>query len=445
MSAARGTRSAAAAVLLFVASPAAFVAVLLWTRSRAPLPGDPETFWDEAARREIQAIVERRYVEPIDDAAARRLFDRAMSGYVEGLDPFSRYFPADERKALEQETSGAFGGIGVLVQSVPGGLRVTGVRIGGPADAAGVEPGDVVESVDGAAISGRDLGRTLDLVKGAPGTEVVLAVRRGDAAPLDVRVERAVVPFDSVPGVRLVPGDPPVGYVRIEQFTDRTAEDARAAVDGLLRDGAGAVVLDLRRNLGGVVRTAVETAGLFLPEGALVCVTRRRDGNETHAAKPPAGAAPAAFQMSVPLAVLVDETTASASEILAGALQDHGRAVLVGERTFGKFLVQSLVDAPSSGGVVRLTTSRYVTPRGRSNARDESNALSGGLLPDIRVPLRSDAARESVRLALDALAGPEWRTLPREGPEPRDPQFEAALALLRGGRPPGEPVSRRPL
>jgi len=429
------------AALLFVVSPAAFVAVLLWTRSRATHPGEPELFWDEAARREVQAIVERRYVDPLDDEDARRLFHEAMSGYVSGLDPFSRWFPPSERRALEQETSGAFGGVGVLVQSVPEGLRVTGVRRGGPAESAGIEPGDLVLAADGVSLTGRTLDAMLAAVKGAPDTEVVLSVRSGTADPRDVRVVRAVVPFDSVPGVRLLAGTPAVGYVRIEQFTDRTGADARAAVTGLLREGAAALVLDLRRNLGGVVRAAVETAGLFLPEDTVVCVTRRREGPETHAVPRSDGAAPAA---AVPLVVLVDETTASASEILAGALQDHGRALLVGERTFGKFLVQSLVEAPSSGGVVRLTTSRYETPRGRSHARDEFQPVRGGLLPDVRVPLRGDAERDSVGAALGALAGPEWRTLPRDGPEPRDPQLEAALELLRGALPPSEPVPRRP-
>lgn len=426
-------------IALFVASPAAFVATLLWVERRTGAAAEPQLFWDDAARREIQGIVESRYVEPLHDRDARELFDAAMEGYVGGLDPFSAYVPPSERRTLDRETKGSFGGIGVIVASVPRGLRVSAVRRGGPAHAAGVAPGDVIERVDGASLTGRDFAVRVAAIQGDPGTEAVLTLARGDGPAHDVRVVRALVPVDTVPGVAVLPGAVPVGYVRIEQFSEGTGAAAREAVASLLRSGARAMVLDLRGNLGGVVTAAVEVAGLFLPDDAAVCVTRRRTGASTYRTERPAGPVPD----GLPVVVLVDEGTASASEILAGALQDHGRAVLAGERTYGKFLVQTLVEAGASGGVVRLTTSRYETPRGRSHPRDPSRGLLGGLLPDVRVPLRSDVEREAVAASLARLTGPDWDALPYDGPALRDPQLEAALALLRGGGPPAEPVARR--
>jgi carboxyl-terminal processing protease len=425
---------------LLLVSPLVLAGALLWARRFVSTPPEPTLPWDDDVRREVQAIVEQRYVEPIDGPQARRLFHAALQGYVSHLDPFSRYVPPEDRKRVEEEANGTFGGIGVLARPGEGGLRITAVREDSPADRAGLEPGDVLESVGGEALSGRDLAQMFAMIRGEPGTSIEVSVVHGGAARR-VTIERALVPSDTVRSVRLLPGDPPVGYVRVEQFADTTAGEVRDALNSLVDGGARGVVLDLRENLGGVVRAAVDVASLFLPPGSTVCVVRRREGGVVDVTERPDGFDP----VELPLAVLVDEGTASASEILAGALQDHGRAVLVGERTWGKFLVQTLVETRSDGGVVRLTTARYETPRGRSAPRDEARGLMGGLLPDVRAPELSDAQRSLLRAEFDRQSGPRWRTLPGSDPEPGGQALAAALRLLRGGLPPSEPVPSRAL
>ncbi|MCG3134898.1 MAG: putative CtpA-like serine protease [Planctomycetes bacterium] len=438
------SRSAAAAaargacVIAVLGACIASLVVLHRGRTGADAGGLP---WDDSLRREVQSIVSRRYVDKVDEARARRLFDDAMRGYVASLDPYSRFYPASERRDLDQRTSGSFGGIGVMLGAVPGGLRVNAVRKGGPADRAGIAPGDVIERVGGHGVEELGFDGAVAAVKGPVGTTATL-VLRGSPAPRTVEVARADVPADTVPGVRLLAGDPPVGYVRIEQFTDGTGRDARAAFEDLAARGAAAFVLDLRQNLGGVVRAAEAVASIFLPPDTVVCVTRRRDGSEIHRTKPADGAPLLVGGSLPPLVALVDEQSASASEILAGALQDHGRALLVGERTYGKFFVQSLVETSSGGAVVGLTTSRHETPLGRSGGRDGSGE-PGGLLPDVRVPIGGDGDRDLLRAVFGRQAGPAWVLHRREAQEPPpDRQLAAALSLLRGGLPPAEPVVR---
>jgi carboxyl-terminal processing protease len=428
--------SRAARIAYLLVSPAVFLGALLLARRHLDAPGEPTLHWDDALRRQVQAVVETRYVDPLDEERSRRLFDAALQGYVGALDPFSSYVPPDEKERVEQELQGVLGGIGVRAAPVPGGIRVTAVREGAPADRAGIAPADVIESVGGQAVSGRDFEQMVALIRGAPGSRIELVVAR-EGVRRTVEVERAEVPVDTVPSVRLLSGSPAVGYVRIEQFSDGTPDDARAAFDRLRADGAQALVLDLRQNLGGSVSAAVKVAALFVESGATVCVVRRREGGDVHRARPVDGAPPS----GLPLAVLVDESTASASEILAGALQDHGRAVLVGGRTWGKFLTQTLVET-EGGAIVKLTTGRHETPRGRSAPRREDDDPAGGLVPDVRVAT-TPQERRALYDEFGRQTGLSWRTLPRDGADPADPALRTALDLLRGGRPPAEKVASR--
>lgn len=423
-----------------VVSPLAFALALFLVRRFVQSPGDPDTYWDDGLRREVQAVVQNRYVDPIDEREARRLFEGALQGYVASLDPYSRYVPPEEKGRVDEETQGVFGGIGIRALAVPGGLRVSAVRDDAPAHRAGLLPGDVLEVADGTPLAGRDLDDMLTLIRGVPGTHVVLSVRRTDEL-LTVDVVRGEVPTDTVQSVRMLPGEPAVGYLRVEQFADTTAVEVRDAVARLVRDGAKAFVLDLRQNLGGVVTAADGVAGMFLPEGTPVCIARRRDpsAGQIHVATPPDGGT----AVAAPLVVLVDESTASASEILAGALQDHGRAVLVGERTWGKFLVQSLVPV-GEDSLVRITTARYETPRGRSAPRTEADAFSSGLAPDVHVPVLSRTERARLYASLARQLGPRWRGAPPEEETPvEDRALDVAAALLRGAPPPAETVEPR--
>jgi carboxyl-terminal processing protease len=416
------------------------LAVLWFAVSRVRFVG-PELYWDDEVRSEVQEIVADRYLEPLDAAAEQELFDASMRAYVGTLDPFSRYFTPTERRELDEDTTGSFAGVGVQVQLGETGLLVSAVYRGGPADIAGLEPGDVVTHADGTDITQMALDESILRVKGDEGTDVVLTVLRGDDAPQDFVVTRGIVGLDTVPAVHLLPGRdgaPGVAYVRVAQFSETTPDEVRAALAELVdAGGASSIVLDLRQNLGGVVSAAVDLAALFLPEGELVCVTRARDGARRYSIEREDGEASPLYDQ--PLVVLVDGGSASASEILAGALQDHGRAVLVGERTYGKFLVQTLLPLRTSEALVRVTTARYETPRGRSGQRNERTGARGGIVPDVRVDLDQDG-RRAVFSAFRDQAGPRWRVLEgRDGaPAPDDVHLNSALDLLHGDPPPAE-------
>jgi carboxyl-terminal processing protease len=433
-------RSARRWLTLGLALLAAAVAFVLWMRRHgAPDPAQP---WDDDARRELQGIVESRFVDPVDARRSDELFDAAMRGYVEDLDPFSRYFNAEERTALEEDTSGTFGGIGVRIDVEPAGMLVVAVRRGGPAEAAGIVPGETIERVGDVPVSGRTRDAMIDMVKGQPGTTVTLWVRAPGAADLRrVDATRALVELDTVPSVRMLDGAPRVGYLRIAQFTDATAAEVREALRTLEAQSPEALVLDLRRNLGGVVQAAVDVAALFLPPGTTVCAVRSRDGVREHRTEKKDGFEP----LTIPIALLTDGATASASEILAGAMQDHGRAVLVGERTYGKFVMQTIVPLAHRGAVVRLTTARYMTPRGRSDQRDPGHNRAGGLMPDVRVPLTSREQGDAISMEFARQCGLPWNVLPGRDlfAATPDPQLEAAVGLLRGSAPPAEPVTPR--
>lgn len=419
---------------LFV-SPLLLAGVLLGVGLRPSLRGG--LYWDDGVRSEVQELIDDRYVEPLPADVEQRLFDEAMRAYVGSLDPFSRYFTPEERRELEEDTTGTFAGVGVQVRAVKGGLEVTAVYRGGPAAQAGVRPGDLITAVDGVDVDGRDLAATIPLIKGPEGSEVTLDVVRAGRALEPHVVRRGQVELDTVPSVRLLPGSPPVAYVRVEQFSETTPAEVRSGLERLVGEGAAAIVLDLRQNLGGVVSAAVDLAGLFLPPESLVCVTRERDRVRSYTTRSGSDdETPAPFDL--PLVLLVDEGSASASEILAGALQDHGRAVLVGERTFGKFVMQTLLPLRQSGALVRITTARYETPHGRSGQR-HPDGTRGGIVPDVRAGL-SDEQLRAVFEAFRAQAGPRWDRVDGldRNADDVDAQLRAAVDLLRGSQPPAE-------
>lgn len=423
-----------------LAALAGSAVLVLWLRPKGtPEPVQP---WSDDARREVQGIVESRFVDPVDGKRAEELFDAAMRGYVEQLDPFSRYFSAGERSALDEDTSGTFGGIGVRVDVEPNGMLVVAVRRGGPAETSGVVPGDTIERVGDVPVVGRTRDVMIDLVKGPPSTPVTLWVLpAGGGAARRVDVTRALVELDTVPSVRMLEGAPRIGYVRVAQFTDTTAADVREALRKLAASSPEALVLDLRRNLGGVVQAAVDVAALFLPPETLVCSIRSRDGLREHRTERKDGFE----ELKLPLVLLTDGATASASEILAGALQDHGRAVVVGDRTYGKFVMQTIVPLAHRGAALRLTTAHYLTPLGRSDQRDPARGFAGGLMPDVRVPLATREEDLALREDFGRQCGLAWNVLPgRERvPVAPDRQLAAAVALLRGAEAPAEPVPPR--
>jgi len=333
---------------------------------RAALADGPYSVVDQLAR--VLVLIENEYVDTVD---RERLLGGAIKGMVAELDPHSAYLPARDFKVLQDDTRGEFAGIGVEVDFRNDRVTVISAISGSPAERAGVMAGDQIVSIDGLAVSGKNASDLVKLMRGPAGTRVLVAVRRpGREDLLRFTLSREVIEVSSVLGADLAGR---IAYLRIKQFQSKTDTELLESIGELRRrmgqiDG---VLLDLRNNPGGLVAAASAVADEFL-RGGTVYSTRHR-GRVVDEVR--AGAS--GSLQDCPMVVLVNEFSASASELLAGALQDHKRATVIGARTFGKGSVQSIIDLPGGGGL-RLTTMRYYTPAGRAIQVD-------GILPDVDV------------------------------------------------------------
>jgi carboxyl-terminal processing protease len=372
---------------------------------------------DDARFTEIVERVRREYV---DEVRNPELVDDALRGLVNGLDPYSSYLDAEEYADLRVSTAGTYAGIGIEVSTAERALRVVRPFRDSPAAAAGIRSGDLISAIDGAPV-GKDPEAAMVRMRGPRGSRVVLAVMRaGQSLPLEFTVERAQVDVHSVAMIAL--GD--VLYARITTFSDTTAEDFSAAIARARRDlgrKPRGLIIDLRNNPGGVLESAVEVADQLLEGGLIVTADGR-----TPAARFRMSATPGDVLPGVRVVVLVNGTTASAAEILAGALQDHGRAVLLGRRTFGKGSVQTVMPL-ADGRAIKLTTSRYFTPAGRS-------IQGSGIEPD-QVFEAVDAIVGGDELAGGPLDLDDPRT--RQMVAARDAGVRAALDVLEGRKPRG--------
>ena len=333
---------------------------------------------------EIYERIQRDYVESVDD---ERLIRNAIRGMLSGLDPHSAYLDQSAYQRLQEGTRGEFGGLGLEVGTEDGLIKVIAPIDGTPAEAADIRPGDLIIRIDGQSVKGLDLQAAVERMRGETGTAVTLGILRdGAEGPIEVTLERAVIQVDSV-RARMLDGD--FGYLRISQFQSRTGEDVLEAVDRLNHEAGplGGLVLDLRNNPGGVLDAAVAVTDAFLSSGQVVSTNGRVDRSREAFTATPNDALNGA-----PLVVLVNAGSASAAEIVAGALQDHQRAVIMGESTFGKGSVQTVLPL-RNGDAVKLTTARYYTPDGRSIQAE-------GIQPDVEVAnLRvSDAGGNPARL-----------------------------------------------
>ncbi|HLA63428.1 MAG TPA: S41 family peptidase, partial [Rhodothermales bacterium] len=304
----------------------------------------------------------------VDAPDAERLMRVGMDAMLASTDPYTVLFDEAATEDMEIQTRGQYGGVGISVGQRAGRMVVTAVLDGSSAAAQGIRPGDEVLSVEGQALAGRDAAEVLSVLRGAPGSTVALEVRReGEAEPLRFALVRSSLRVHDVTYAGWV-GDPAagVGYVRLERFSEQSAAETRAAIERLRDEGAAngrglrGLVLDLRGNPGGLLDQAVDIAGLFLPQNTPVVTMRGRTPETERAFRN----RNAPVLPDVPLAVLVDGESASASEVVAGALQDHDRAIIVGERTFGKGLVQQVRPLPYHTAL-KLTVARYYTPSGR--------------------------------------------------------------------------------
>jgi carboxyl-terminal processing protease len=357
--------------------------------------------WEEARLfAEVYERIKREYVDEVDD---HELMEKAVRGMVSALDPHSAYLDSEEFEEIRLSTMGSYPGVGIEVVAEEGGVKILRPLEGSPAEEAGMRAGDFIVRIDGADV-GSDLNGAINRMRGAAGSTVKLTVRRPPQNELfTFSLRRAKVDVRSVAQADLEPG---YGYVRITSFSETTADDVAHALARLKRDnpkGLQGLVLDLRNNPGGVLEASVAVADAFLDHGLIVSADGRTPDSRFRME-----ATPGDLINGAPIVALVNGNSASAAEILAGALRDHGRAELVGHKTYGKGSVQTVMPL-SYGGALKLTTSRYFTPSGAS-------IHEKGILPDVIVegpevnPADLDAPGGSltqrdpeVRLALDEL------------------------------------------
>jgi len=316
--------------------------------------------------------VQTSYVVPVEPD---KMVSGALKGMLSKLDPHSDYMTENEYRELMATTSGQFGGIGIEVSVEEGVPQVVSAIEGTPAASAGIEPGDRIVKADGQAIVGMDIGEVVRRLRGPPGSKVVLTIARTNRPQFDVPITRAIIRVESVKSA-LKPGR--IGYVRISTFDETTPGELRRAIARLRQQAGGnfaGFVLDLRNDAGGLLDAAIDVASEFLDSGTVV-TTRGRDASENRIYDaPPNGD----LIRGTPMVVLINGASASASEIVAGALQDNRRATILGTHSFGKGSVQSII--PLDGrGALRLTTALYYTPSGQS--------IQGhGIAPDQIVPV----------------------------------------------------------
>lgn len=308
------------------------------------------------------------YVEEIDDST---LLEYAIQGMLMGLDPHSVYMNKDDFSDLQDSTSGEFSGLGLEVGMEDGYITIISPIDGSPAAAANLQSGDVILKLDNAPVQGMSLSAAIELMRGEKGSEIELTIgRAGESQPFTVTLVRDTIKVASVRSRWLEPG---YGYIRIAQFQQSTGEDVSKQLNKLLdKSKLKGLVLDLRNNPGGVLSASVSVAGLFLNGGPVVYTEGRLPNSDMHFNAQPGDATDGA-----PIVVLINAGSASASEIVAGALQDRGRAVVMGTDSFGKGSVQTVLPL-SESRAVKLTTARYFTPDGRSIQAE-------GIVPDILV------------------------------------------------------------
>jgi carboxyl-terminal processing protease len=337
---------------------------------------------------DVFGAIKANYVEPVDD---KKLIKEAISGMLTGLDPHSAFLDADAFKDLQVGTQGEFGGLGIEVGAEDGAVRVIAPIDDTPAARAGIKSGDLIIKIDDKLTRGMTLAEAVKLMRGKKGTSIVLTIaRKGEPKPLEFKLVRDVIRVQSVRSRVIEPG---YGFVRISQFQERTVEDLVKHINDLYKQGPlKGLVLDLRNDPGGLLHAAVGVSAAFLPPKALVVSTdgRTEDARRRFIASPEdylrtrgddvIAKLPREVK-SVPMVVLVNNASASASEIVAGALQDHKRATVIGTQTFGKGSVQTIIPLRIDGdnpAAIKLTTARYYTPSGRS-------IQAKGIAPDLLV------------------------------------------------------------
>ena len=345
-------------------------------------------------------VFERVRSDYVEEKSDKEIIEAAINGMLTSLDPHSGYLPDDNFEKMQVQTKGRFGGLGIEVTMENGFVKVVSPIDDTPASKAGMQPEDLIIAIDGEGVLGKTLSEAVDVLRGPIGSEVTITVQRGQDEPFDVTIVRDEIKIRSV---RHEIYDN-VGYIRITTFSEQTTPGLMNAVDTIFKSEGDALkgfILDLRNNPGGLLSEAISVADAFLEGGEIVSTRGREDSQTQHAY-----ARPGDITRGMPVIVLINSGSASASEIVAGALKDHKRAIVMGTRSFGKGSVQSIIPMPGHGAI-RLTTARYYTPSGVS-------IQAKGVSPDIEVELarieKLDAGRyreEDLQGALDSKADGE--------------------------------------
>lgn len=395
--------------------------------------------------------VQHKYVRELDADKMRELVEDMINSGLEHLDPHSGFISQEEYQQFQQQSRGKFGGIGVKIVLQPGTNQVVVLSpmVGTPAYAAGIQAGDIILKVDGKSTEALSLKKVVEMIQGEPGQKVTLTVlHEGQKKPVDITVVRAEIQVESVLGDTpldnpehkwnyWIDADNGIAYLRLTAFTETTAEELVRVVEYLQRNRLRGLVIDLRDNPGGLLRAAIEVSSLFLPEGQRIVSTRgRNQREEVYRARPHPRLPPI---LDIPLAVLVNRWSASASEIVAAALQDHLRAVIVGERSFGKGSVQNVIPL-EEGGALKLTTASYWRPSGKNIHRfpDSKEEDEWGVQPNkgFEVKLSDEERRQYYKwrrerdIVRRSGAPPAKNTAPGAAPF-RDRVLERAVEYLR--------------
>lgn len=387
---------------------------------------DPDLFYQDFE--EFISIIKEIQNKYVDEIGLRALLMSAYNGMLAGLDPHSQFIDSKNLEELKIETEGEFDGLGIEVIIKDGFLRVLTPIIDSPAFRAGVYIGDVIIKIDGKSTKNISIRKAIEMLRGKTHTEVTITViHEGESEPVDITIERAKIHLNSTRGTRIVDEEYKIGYIAITSFQDNTIDDLDAAVKELEEQGLESLILDLRFNPGGLLNIAVGMADRFIKKGLIVS-TKGRHKSQHHEYK----AHKSITYKNFPLIILVNNGSASASEIVAGAVKDHKRGLLLGTKTYGKGSVQSLIPIKNKNSALKLTTAKYYTPSGAM--------IHGiGIEPDIKVDLTRKEVRGLYR-HLARINAADIRT--ENGKEPLetnddeekfvDAQLSRAIDVLKG-------------
>lgn len=364
--------------VFFLVIPLTAIGVFSIATQRVGIAGSK--YEELATFNNVLSIVEKNYVEPVDD---KKLIEGAIKGMLSSLDPHSNFLDADTFKEMQVETKGAFGGLGIEITVRDGYITVVSPIAGTPAYRVGIQSGDKIVKIEGKSTKNLNLVEAVRLMRGPKGTKITISIfREGMTRPEDYTIVRDVIKIKSIRARLLEEG---YGYVRVASFQERTEQDLSKALSDFREDGAlSGLVLDLRNNPGGLLDQAVKVSNLFLDGGLIVYTDGRVESQKMRFE-----ATKGSKDVDYPMVVLVNGGSASASEIVAGALQDHKRALILGTKTFGKGSVQTIIPLDGGSGL-RLTTAHYYTPSGHS-------IQAKGITPDIIVRPDDYKSREETK------------------------------------------------